>query len=233
MDKKRIIVILTFIVVFIICIILSSAYYKNKYSVYFETGTNDVFLTKYVSKGDKISEPNSPIKDGYVFKEWQLNGEKYDFNSTVLDDTILTAKWIKEEYINVTFKIGEDDYLEPVKVLKGDKVDVLPIVSKTDYNFDGWYLGDELYVNQELYSDTELLARFTEIEKEPIYKVGDSIIIIGEYSNCSYSEEAIHRAAIGWERQILAIIDDASFPYVIGDETGVTGYFKAESIKLK
>lgn len=46
-----------------------------------------------VSKNETALIPTEPIKDGYVFIEWQNNGETYDFNAPVIEDITLTAKW--------------------------------------------------------------------------------------------------------------------------------------------
>lgn len=232
MGKKRIIIVCCIVVFFILGIVLSFLYNKNKYSVYFETGTNDILLTKYVSKGDKISEPKPPVRDGYIFKEWQLNGKKYDFSTEIEGDTVLTAKWIKEEYITISY-IDDEEIIQSIEILKGDKIDTLPIVSKENYNFIGWYLDGKVYNNQELYDDTTLVAKYEIIKEEPKLKLGDRVDIIGNYASSSYSTSAQYSAAIGWDREILDIIDDSEFPYMVGDSTGVTGFFKEDSLNLR
>lgn len=233
MSKKRIVIIVGIILFFIVGIILSFIYNKNKYSVYFETGTNDVLLVKYVGEGDKITEPKEPIKDGYIFKEWQFKGEKYDFNSSVEDDLVLTAKWIKEEYITIKYIEENGELIDSVEILKGDKIDALPIVSKDGYSFIGWYLGDEEYSNQELYDDTTIVAKYEEETKKIEFKIGDSVDIVGNYASASNSNNANYDAAIGWDRIILDIVEESEFPYMVGDDSGVTGFFKESSLKLR
>ena len=65
------------------------------------------------------------------------------------------------------------------------------------------------------------------------YKVGDVVIIKGEYSDSAYGIDAYNSKAIGWEREILYIIEDGEFPYALGYNDEVTGYFKANSIEKK
>ena len=230
MDKKRIVVIFTFILIFVIAIILSIVYYNDKYSVYFETGTNDILLTKYVKRNGKIEEPITPTKDGYVFKEWQLNGKKYDFDSGVESDTVLTAKWVKEEYVTINFETGTNEKIESMKVLKGEKIDNLPIINRDNYEFLGWFLYDSLYNNEEVYDDITLIAKYQMNKINNNYNVGDIVEIIGKYSESAYKVDAIHSKAIGWKRKIIAIIEDGEYPYMVGNEYGVTGFFKAESL---
>ncbi len=96
MNKKRVIFVYFVTFMFAVAINISFAYYKDKYRVSFETGTNELIMSKYVSKNSKVIEPSKPEKDGYEFIEWQLDGEKYDFNNNVDGNIILTAKWIKK-----------------------------------------------------------------------------------------------------------------------------------------
>lgn len=229
MDKKRFIVILIFIIVFIISILISSIYYKDKYSVNFETGCEDAILTQFVEKDGTVKEPIEPTKEGYIFKEWQLDGVAFDFNTKLDKDIILSAEWIKEEYVTVNFSADTLEEFDEIKLLKGDIINELPITEKEGYEFLGWYLNDELYENQEINSDVVLVAKYKEIIPE--LKIGDKVKIIGKYAKMSTDKFAYNKRALGWEREILNIIEGVEFPYVVGDNTGVTGFFKLESLE--
>ena len=233
MDKKRLIIIIIFIMFFLAAIIISILYYNNKYSISFETGTSEIILTKYVEKNNKIEEPVEPIKEGYVFKEWQLNGETYDFETEINEDIVLTAKWIKEEYIKIVFDTDSEYKIENRKILKGDIIDELPVPIKENYEFIGWYLNDKLYNNEEIYDNVVLVAHYKNIESNTIYEIGDRVEIIGKYAISAYSTSTqdYYKLAIGWEREILGIIENSEFPYMVGNKTGVTGFFKSTSIK--
>ncbi len=236
MDKKRFIVILIFIFIFSISIIGSFLYNKDKYSVTFETGTSELFLTQYVGKNDKINKPSNPTKDGYVFKEWQLDGKKFDFDSEIDSDTVLTAKWIKEEYVTINFDTKSSNSISPIKILKGDTIDNIPTPIKDNYEFIGWYLNGKLYESEEVYDDIVLVAEYKNDSINTTYKVGDSVTITGEYSNSSNIGNKTYtknKKAIGWNRVILDINLDNEFPYVVGNEFGITGFFKASSIEKR
>ena len=227
MEKKRVIVLLSFIFIFISATVISIIYYSDKYSVLFETGTNDVFLTRYVNKNESISEPLDPTKDGYVFIEWQLNGAKYDFSNKINSDTVLTAKWLKEEYVEVNFDTKTDEKVHSQKILKGNKIENLPLIDSKD--FIGWYINDKIYEDQELYDNVVLEAKYRD---NIVLKVGDNVIITGKYSSSAYDFDCIYDAAIGWEREILYIFNDGEYPYAVGFDNEVTGFFKSDSIKL-
>ncbi len=204
-------------------------YYKDKYSVNFETGSEDAILTQFVDKNGTVKEPIEPTKEGYIFKEWQLDGVAFDFNSKLDKDIILSAEWIKEEYVTVNFSTDTLEVFYEIKLLKGDTIKELPISQKQDYEFIGWYLNDELYENQEINSDVVLVAKYEEIIPE--IKIGDRVKIIGKYAKMSTDKYAYNKRAIGWEREILNIIEGTEFPYVVGDNTGITGFFKLESLE--
>lgn len=229
MDKKRIIIILIFVFIFIISIFMSLIYYNDKYSVSFETGSEDVILTQFVNKNGTVKIPIEPTKEGFIFKEWQLNGEKFDFDTQIDEDIILSAEWVKEEYVTVSFSADTLEFFEEIKLLKGETIKELPVSKKEEYEFIGWYLNDELYENQEINGDITLIAKYEKIIPE--YKIGDKVKIIDKYAKMSADEFAYNKRAIGWEREILNIIEGANYPYVVGDKTGVTGFFKIESLE--
>lgn len=231
MEKSRIGIIILFIILFSIAIIISLIYNNGKYTVSFETGTNDVFLTQYVERNKTVDVPSQPKKDGYVFKEWQLDGVKFDFSTPITKNTVLTAKWVKEEYINVKFMTNDKEVISEEKLLKGEAIEKFPIISKNGYEFIGWYLDNELYSNKELYDDAILVANYKKNTNE--LKVGDRVTIIGSYSSSAYNINAYYDRAIGWNREILYIIEDSNYPYAVGNSYGVTGFFKKESLNME
>ena len=65
------------------------------------------------------------------------------------------------------------------------------------------------------------------------FKVGDYVIITGDYAGSCDGENPGNNAAMGWDRQILAVYENQEYPYQVGNKFGTTGYFKADSLKLK
>ena len=65
------------------------------------------------------------------------------------------------------------------------------------------------------------------------FKVGDYVIITGEYAGSCDGENPGNTAAMGWDRQILAVYENQEYPYQVGNNFGITGYFKADSLKMK
>ena len=89
---------------------------RKTYTIKFETGENGSYAPNQIVKyGEKIKKPEVEInyKEGNFIvcgicgkcpdhiKEWQLDGQKYDFNMPVTDNIILTAVW---EYVENSSK---------------------------------------------------------------------------------------------------------------------------------
>ena len=52
-------------------------------------------LSQHMNAGGIASRPADPVRSGYVFQGWQLDGETYDFNTPVTKTITLTALWQK------------------------------------------------------------------------------------------------------------------------------------------
>ena len=62
----------------------------------------------WVPKNGTLSElDDKPKRDGYQFKEWQLNGTKYKFGAQLTKEVTLDAKWSGNE-VSVTVVNGKD-----------------------------------------------------------------------------------------------------------------------------
>ena len=51
--------------------------------------------TRFASAGEVISRPVDPVRAGYVFENWLLDGQVYDFSAPVSANMVLKASWKK------------------------------------------------------------------------------------------------------------------------------------------
>ncbi len=68
------------------------------YIVTFDTRGGNIIENQIIEEGQTVVEPTKPIKAGYAFVCWLLNGQEYNFNTSVTKDITLIASW-KEEII--------------------------------------------------------------------------------------------------------------------------------------
>lgn len=71
----------------------------TSYTVSFNTNGGSQIESVKVFKGNKVSYPVAPVKEGATFEAWYTDKDctnKYDFNQTVYSSFTLYAKWIGE-----------------------------------------------------------------------------------------------------------------------------------------
>ena len=64
-----------------------------KVNVNFNLGDGSGTTLQKVLKGQKLTEPTKPYKSAYTFDGWYNGEQKYDFDTPVLNEITLTAKW--------------------------------------------------------------------------------------------------------------------------------------------
>ena len=78
---------------------LEARFEENHYSITIDDGMgNDT--TQEVKHNEKIEEPKTPTRDGYIFKGWYVGSKPYDFESGIKEDTTIEAKWEKIKKID-------------------------------------------------------------------------------------------------------------------------------------
>lgn len=145
------------------------------YTVKFNTDGGTIIENQTIKEGEKVVEPETPKKDGYIFKGWTLNGKDFDFDETVNKDVELKAKWEKEKTKNntsnktnnttqkpnnnnnsgntqkpvtkytVTFNSNGGSAVSSQTVNSGSKVTKPSNPTKSGYNFSGWLLNGNIY----------------------------------------------------------------------------------------
>lgn len=247
MEKKQVFVMLGVVIAITIGIIAYCLFYGNQYTVTFNSKGGSEVEKQVVKVGKTVEEPEDPSRDGYDFMEWQFNGKKFDFATKIKRNTTLIAKWTKvidpeDVYYTVKFNSSGGSNVDDQSIVAGKTVTKPTNPVKEGYTFEGWYSGDSKYdFSKKITQNIELTAKWkakstgnsgtgNETTNNDL-KVGDKVKIVGEYASSSTSTEALHTRAKGWKRVILKIYDGREFPYRVGDSTGTTGFFKAESLE--
>lgn len=109
-------------------ITLKAVWEKNetKYVVTFDYENNQSGTSLNVNKGDKASRPKDPVKEGYTFLYWSLEGKEYDFNEVIEKDITLKAVW---ELNSKDYVKSNLDYTEStVHFMNPDKGFYFPVI---------------------------------------------------------------------------------------------------------
>ena len=117
---------------------------KPKCSMNFDSngGTE---VPSQICVGNKVSEPEPPLKNGYKFAGWSLNNKAWDFNWEFNSNVTLKATWIPIVY-NIEYDLdggyfgGSHD-----TVAKFEEVITINNPKKDGYKFNGWYYDENTY----------------------------------------------------------------------------------------
>ena len=74
----------------------SSGNMNNAYRVLFNDGSTTLSVQTDLSSGDKLTKPETPVKDGYTFAGWYKDSactQAWDFETGISGDMTLYAKW--------------------------------------------------------------------------------------------------------------------------------------------
>lgn len=139
-----------------------TAHWNELFTVVFDLGNGHVFDSQSVECGFKVGMPETPSKDGFLFRGWMLDGEDFDPNDPITDNITLTAKWV--ESCTLAFDSAGGSSVDSMFVEKGVAIGSLPIPERNGYRFDGWTCNgqfvDGSYVITE---DMNLIAAWTEV----------------------------------------------------------------------
>ena len=110
---------------------------EEKCVITFDSDGGSEIQSIEIQKGNKISKPNDPVKEGCLFNGWYLNDEEWSFiGYTVTEDMTLKAKWEEKEY-TVIF-VSDNNIISEKKQKFNSPIDVPNDPVKEGYTFIGW-----------------------------------------------------------------------------------------------
>ena len=77
---------------------LFAVYEFVNFTVSFNSDGGSEVAAQTIIKNGKAVEPTAPVKEGFDFAGWQLNGVAYDFDAEVTADIELTATWTEKTF---------------------------------------------------------------------------------------------------------------------------------------
>ena len=90
--KKKLISAVVVVVVIVVGILLYNEFFST-YDVIFDSKGGTSIQAERIKKNQVVSEPPTPVLEGYVFDGWLLDGNPYDFSQPVTKSITLTGSW--------------------------------------------------------------------------------------------------------------------------------------------
>ena len=135
----------------------------EKYTITFNSNGGSSVTSQTVVKNGVVTKPTNPTKNGYIFKEWQLDGKSYNFNTKIVKNIILTAIWEKVQTYEVTFNSNGGSDVASQTVVKNGVVTKPMNPTKSGYIFKEWQLDGESYnFNTKIVKNITLTAIWTQ-----------------------------------------------------------------------
>lgn len=121
---------------------------RQSFLIVFESNNGDSTLSEYLPTGDKVSMPESPVREGYTFIGWFVDEEctiPFELDTAVNSNVTLYAGW-KEIERQIHLVISEETAekkSENIKVTEGKKAEMPKEPVKEGYIFKGWFADKE------------------------------------------------------------------------------------------
>lgn len=135
-------------------------------NVSFESSGGSSVESQKVYIGSKAEKPSNPEKSGYTFAYWCSDSaatNEFDFNTGILSDITLYARWVLNTY-EVVFESNGGDSIESQNVTHGNLAEFPSVPTKENYSFYMWckdkYLNEEFDFSTPITSDVTLYARW-------------------------------------------------------------------------
>lgn len=113
------------------------------------SGESAIVPVYFMSGEDALlSQPETPVREGYTFDGWYAGDAKFDFTQPVTGHMTLTAHWQKViPNVTVRYELngGSGSGYEVQTVKQGETFTVMAAPSREGYTFTGWSDGSKLY----------------------------------------------------------------------------------------
>ena len=151
----------------------------KRYTVTFNSDGGSKVNNQTVIENKKVTKPTNPTKNGYIFVEWQLDGETYDFSNKVTSDITLKATWKQLITRTVRFNLdgGSCTNCSTQTVVDGTKATKPSDPTRANYVFTGW----DFDFNKAITSDVTIKATWKQTVTHTVRFDLDG----GSCTNCS------------------------------------------------
>ena len=136
----------------------------RKVVVTFDSNGGDSIKQVEIKYGNTINKPVDPIKDGYEFVSWQYDNKDFDFDTKIIEDITLVAKWNKTTF-TVIFDSNGGSRVLAQRIKENNSVTKPNNPTKEGYTFVEWQLNGIKYnFDTKITDDITLVAKWNKDE---------------------------------------------------------------------
>lgn len=230
---------------------LHATWKANVYTITFDSDNGSAVESMEIEYGDYIVIPDDPIRDGYVFAGWFVDGKLYDFSSPVTSNLNLKATWNKilSVFIHVNGEIVKTIQMEAGKVLSEDMLEDISFPDNLELiHWSTTEEGEDSYdFSVPLVDDIDLYAILDVKMLTVTFMYSDSYVLLTENVEYGSSVEKPKNPDLRpdyfkhWSLSpdgepfdfTSAITHDITLHCVIFEDPVIVHYYNAESISAK
>ena len=252
MSKKKLMIFMMCLAMSCACIGISTACTHNKdsssgtssseapsnssdvnYTVTFDSVGGSEVSTQTVAKGAKAEKPEDPMREGFTFVKWKLEGVTYDFEQAVTGNITLVAVWTKNELktFTVTFDVGEGTPVENKSITEGGTV-VEPVSTLEGKYIDYWTLdGEPFNFSSPILANITLVAVWKTGSLSLSFESGSDVLSVNDTAKLSATTDV--DATVTFEssdEDILTVAQDGTITVLAAGYAEVTAKVKSLSI---
>ena len=160
------------VMIILLIVVVSGCLYfylmKDGYQVTFNSNGGSIVAPMKTGLKKKVESPEEPVKSGFEFAGWYLNGEKFDFDSTIEENITLTAHWesLSAKTFLISFETLGGTNLESVEVEENHTLPTLPTPTKEGFEFISWYYHNKEFDTKTLIDkNMVLVAKYKKVEE--------------------------------------------------------------------
>ena len=145
--------------------VLTAKFEKSRIIIKYDLDGGSGTIETEIAKDTIPDIPKNPLKFGYTFKNWTIDGEEYNFDKPLSKDITIKANYEANVYVKVSFDTQGGEEIKTKMVILGSSLDTLPTPKKEGYIFDYWMYNDEEFnIKTKIMEDITLMAKYHEVD---------------------------------------------------------------------
>ena len=124
------------------------------YTITFNSNGGTEIAVQTVQENGKVTEPSVPVREGYIFTGWYLNGVLYDFDAEVTVDIVLEAGWAEDGKVATpTPSIASGSIVEPgtrLKLISSENAKIYYTLDETAPTVSSTLFTEDILITQHI-----------------------------------------------------------------------------------